>query len=229
MGADPARRGLCGFINQHQEDFYGRTVLEVGAASGLVGLYAARYAKSVTITNCTDLSNRLVRFNGALQAWFTSSKARPAWSGAACSRARRSLSMAGRSGAVPVHIYTLQANKVGAEDLAKQWQWDSGTAMRGLRRELLSPKFDIMLVAALASSQKGSTSATPTVEGILELAKQLLAKGGLLLAAAKGRYDTELSALRYGATAAGLALEEDEVVCDPCDGQIRVLALRSCV
>mmetsp|Transcript_19459 Transcript_19459/g.45245 ORF Transcript_19459/g.45245 Transcript_19459/m.45245 type:complete len:497 (+) Transcript_19459:25-1515(+) len=226
-GADPARRALCKTISKYQAKFHGRTVLEVHAASGLVGLYASRYAKSVTITNPSDWSNRLVRFNGALQAWFTSSKARPAWSGSASSRPRRSLCMAGRSGPVPVHVYTLEVTKAGAEEMTKQWQWDSGTAMRGLQRELLAPKFDIVLVAG--SSRSGTASSTLTAEGILQIAKHFLSKGGLLLAASKSRYDTELASLQYGAAAAGFMLEEDELICDPCDGQCRVLALRSCV
>jgi len=222
------RRALCRVLGERAEMLQRCTILEVNAGSGLVGLSAAAYAKSVTITTPNDLSSRLVRFNCALQGWLSGGgRARQSRSGAP-SQLRRGFSMPGRNGPVPIHVYNLPLSKAGAEELAKQWQWDSGTAMRGLKRNMVAPKFDIMLVASLEPTETGSSGTTTAAEGILSLASSLLGKGGLLLAAAKTRQDTALSTLTFGASSAGLEVEEDEIVYDPSDGNIRVVGLRSC-
>ena len=45
----------------------------------------------------------------------------------------------------------------GAESLTRQWQWDSGTAMRGLKPQLLAPSFDAILAADFGCGPKSDT------------------------------------------------------------------------
>ncbi|WP_346237911.1 class I SAM-dependent methyltransferase [Niabella insulamsoli] len=47
----PAALGLCHFLAEHPDYISGKTVLELAAGLGLPGIFAARYATHVTITD----------------------------------------------------------------------------------------------------------------------------------------------------------------------------------
>ena len=59
----------------------------------------------------------------------------------------------------------------GAKALARQWQWDSGSAMRGLTASLVAPSFDLVLNAGLMDPQG------------LEMCNELMPCRGLLITA----------------------------------------------
>ena len=57
----PASIGLCEFLQHHPEYIEGKIVLELAAGLGLPGLYAARWTKSVTITDKEPMAAAIVR------------------------------------------------------------------------------------------------------------------------------------------------------------------------
>mmetsp|Transcript_78843 Transcript_78843/g.244658 ORF Transcript_78843/g.244658 Transcript_78843/m.244658 type:complete len:354 (+) Transcript_78843:1-1062(+) len=218
--ADPARREACRFLARRAELLAGRAVLEVEAGAGLVGLFASHYARSVTITTPTELGSRLARLNGTLVG--TDWGKRPkGWSGPA---KRQLPAVAGRSGPVPLYIYALPMTPQGLEDLARQWQWDSGTAMRALKPELVAPRFEVVLHAALGGP--ADSRSRQRARGFAHLASGLLVDGGLAVAAASQQEGAPLDALMEEAKAAGLEVEEEELAED-ADGHVtRILLLR---
>lgn len=216
---DPTRHALCRFFSRCPALLAGRAVLEVEAAAGMVGLFASYYSRSVTITTPTELGSRLARINGMLIG--TASVPRFKWSG---TTKRQSFVVKGESGPVPVYVYALPVTQRGAEDLSRQWQWDSGTAMRGMRLELVAPRFDIICNAAMGGYN--GSRLQEHIRGFAQLASILLHEGGHVIVAAEEFLDAPLVALVAQAPQVGLEVEHDEFVQDPTAGCIRILVLR---
>lgn len=57
----PASVGLCLFLEQHPHFFHNKQILELAAGLGLPGLYAAFFAKQVTITDKEPLAEVFVK------------------------------------------------------------------------------------------------------------------------------------------------------------------------
>jgi len=226
---DVGRRVVCRWLSRRPELLLDRSVLEVNAVAGLVGLFAARYAKTVTITAPTLPGSRLVRFNVTRLA-DKDQLYRLKWSG---STEHRALMVPGHNGPVPVYVYTLPVTRFGADTMARQWQWDSGTAMRGLRQHLVTPCFDVIVCAA----DTGGTDSAHTrgvAEGLgakelLQFASDFLPHAGLLLV---GASTSAANGLLRHARVGNYAFhkEFDETIEEPsgnCHGGIvRVLGLR---
>eukprot|EP00930_Biecheleria_cincta_P100109 TRINITY_DN91719_c0_g1_i1.p1 TRINITY_DN91719_c0_g1~~TRINITY_DN91719_c0_g1_i1.p1 ORF type:complete len:203 (-),score=47.10 TRINITY_DN91719_c0_g1_i1:164-772(-) len=145
------------------------------ANAGLCGLFAAlSSAKSVTITAPSELDCHLVRLNAALLA---GQHQRSGSGGGYVGRRQRCVvQMLGTS--TSIYVYTLSASAAGADSLIRQWQWDSGTAMRALQPALVAPHFDVILHAGWSDSSDARAA-----EGLLDLAQKLLAPNGALLVA----------------------------------------------
>ncbi|CAK9017637.1 unnamed protein product [Durusdinium trenchii] len=156
---DPARRALSRLLAAQPQLLANHAVLEVNAGAGLVGLGSSAYAKTMTITAPDDLTCRLIRLNASLLG---KGKSRPQVPG-----------LSGMS--VPVYVYTLPISLNGAKALARQWQWDSGSAMRALKPSLLAPSFDVILHAGEPLD----------VQGLMEMCQHLLAPAGLLVTVPK--------------------------------------------
>ncbi|CAK0844826.1 unnamed protein product [Prorocentrum cordatum] len=221
-GADSVRASLCRLlIWQRPHLLKGAAVLEVDASVGLVGLAAARFGapRSVTVGAAGDLEGRLLRLNGTLfgdgAAGRPMCPSRPRhpvmWSG---SMRRPALRVPGRAGPVPVYVYApLPVSAEGAEDLARRWQWDSGTGMRCARPELAAPRFDLVVHAGLGATEAPGTAARGVARGLLDLAAALLADGGVLLAAAAGAAPAALAALAAEAPGACFSVVWEEALC----------------
>jgi predicted nicotinamide N-methyase len=59
----PASTFLCEYIVKNRELFRGRTVIELGAGSGICGLVAAKFASRVVITDGSEIAGELIRHN----------------------------------------------------------------------------------------------------------------------------------------------------------------------
>jgi len=225
--ADPSRRAICRWLGSHSELLLGKSVLEMNAGAGLVGLFASRFAKSVTITAPSETNCRLVRINTAMLLGSNEKPSRLKWSG---STKQQVLSVPGRLGSVPVYVYTLQPSKRGIEALTRQWQWDSGTAMRSVPNFSVAPRFNVVVAADLLGSCAGSSSSAKAEEAakaMMDVANSLLADGGLLVATANASNDEVLTLLSCRGQAEGFEVRYSEVMEDLEDGRVRVLALRS--
>lgn len=204
-----ARRTLLRAVVQEPKMLAGRAVLEMDSGAGMVGLAAAHLCRTMTLTAADDLGCRLLRFNA--QSLHTATNA----SGRAKSCQAASVSgITGRQ--VPVYVYSMPQSTSGAGELARQWQWDSGTAMRSMRPSLVAPQFDVMLHAGLIAP-----------EALLELSCELLTLGGVLLAVGNVVDGTDLAELVHTSRQAKLfSVERDEVLRDEAEGYFRLLQLR---
>jgi len=188
-------------------------VIEVNSAAGLVGLSAARLAKSVTLTMPTQLGVRLASLN--LMMFAGNGKAKRRWSGAT----KPSISLLGTHGRpVPAYVYTLPVTERGAKELRRQWQWDSGTAMRGLQAQMVAPCFGLMIAAVVDED----------TEGLLQCGAELLSDDGTLVAAAPLLRQHAIMALARSAPGHGLEVELDEDLLDSATGErtAHVISLR---
>ncbi|CAE7443373.1 unnamed protein product [Symbiodinium sp. KB8] len=198
-----ARRTLLRAVVQEPKMLAGRAVLEMDSGAGMVGLAAAHLCRTMTLTAADDLGCRLLRFNA--QSLHTATNA----SGRAKSCQAASVSgITGRQ--VPVYVYSMPQSTSGAGELARQWQWDSGTAMRSMRPSLVAPQFDVMLHAGRIAP-----------EALLELSCELLTLGGVLLAVGNVVDGTDLAEL-----VKLFSVERDEVLRDEAEGYFRLLQLR---
>ncbi|CAK9058151.1 Uncharacterized protein SCF082_LOCUS31052, partial [Durusdinium trenchii] len=161
---DPARRALSRLLAAQPQLLANHAVLEVNAGAGLVGLGSSAYAKTMTITAPDDLTCRLIRLNASLLG-----------KGKVMPEGRECLFCEDASHQVPVYVYTLPISLNGAKALARQWQWDSGSAMRALKPSLLAPSFDVILHAGEPLD----------VQGLMEMCQHLLAPAGLLVTVPK--------------------------------------------
>lgn len=198
---DSARRALSNVLAAQLELLAGKAVLELNAGAGLVGLGFAPYCKTMTITAPDDLSCRLLRLNASLF----------------CRRSSKSRQVATATGPnnlqVPVYVYMLPTTLGGAKALARQWQWDSGSAMRALKPSLLAPSFDLVLNAGQPIDPQG-----------LEMCNELMAPGGLLITVS-GALD-DVSPLYRALQANSFAIERDEVMHDTEEGYFRMMQLK---
>jgi len=176
-------------------------VLELNAGAGLVGLGLAPYCKTMTITAPDDLSCRLLHLNASLF-------------GRRKSKSRQVATATGPNNLqVPVYVYMLPTTLGGATAFARQWQWDSGSAMRALKPSLLAPSFDLVLNAGQPIDPQG-----------LEMCNELMAPGGLLIAVSGALED--VSPLYRALQANSFAIERDEVMHDTEEGYFRMMQLK---
>mgnify|MGYP003578505255 CR=1 FL=1 len=61
----PASIGLCRFLKQNPKYITGKTVLELAAGLGLSGLYSARHAETVTITDIEPQAEEIIHKSAA--------------------------------------------------------------------------------------------------------------------------------------------------------------------
>jgi len=198
---DSARRALSNVLAARLELLAGKTVLELNAGAGLVGLGLAPYCKTMTITAPDDLSCRLLHLNASLF-------------GRRKSKSRQVATATGPNNLqVPVYVYMLPTTLGGATAFARQWQWDSGSAMRALKPSLLAPSFDLVLNAGQPIDPQG-----------LEMCNELMAPGGLLIAVSGALED--VSPLYRALQANSFAIERDEVMHDTEEGYFRMMQLK---
>eukprot|EP00929_Paragymnodinium_shiwhaense_P068622 TRINITY_DN34540_c0_g1_i2.p1 TRINITY_DN34540_c0_g1~~TRINITY_DN34540_c0_g1_i2.p1 ORF type:complete len:559 (+),score=88.64 TRINITY_DN34540_c0_g1_i2:167-1843(+) len=145
--SDPCRRAVCTLLSEQPDLTDGKAILEVNSSSGLVSLHAAQTAKAVTVTSPSDLGLRMINVNFTLY----NSDAGPSRMRRSGNSKRHTHFVRGSRGNVPLYLYTLPVNERGIGDFARQWQWDSGTAMRGLNNHVVSPRFDLIIVAAFGT------------------------------------------------------------------------------
>jgi len=214
--ADPVRRALCLFLGANRRLLMGCAVLDVASAAGLVGLFAASFARSVTIAATSESDCRLAQLNGTF-ALSAMGAPRPRWSGTMKRRFLATPSANGRS--VPVYVYNLpMVSRRGAEDLARRWQWESGTAMRVAPAAIAAPRFDVVFSAALGQD---------AVTGFLDLVAVLLVEGGHAIIALDRLRASPIAVLGTKAQEAGMSVEREELVQDPMSGlAARILLLR---
>jgi len=226
--ADPCRRAVCRLLELKPEWTNGKTVLEVDTGAGLVGLCATRLAKSVTITTLNDLAMRLVNLNLTMLSGSATSSSKLRWSG---TTKRQTFSTLGIRGPVPVYMYTLPVTQRGAKEFCRQWQWDSGTAMRGLKAHLLKPSFDVIVAAAVgASSSGGCGSPENYAESLLQLADELLShdpSACFLIAAPQHRPEYLQAVARRAHTLSFLVHHEEEFQ-EPFSEAVAVQIVRLC-
>lgn len=212
--SDPPRRILCRYLAQNPEWISGKVVLEVNSASGLVGLFTASAAKAVTITTSAELGSRLVKLNGTMAAEIC---AGPAARRSGAPKRQRVI-LQGQTASVPVYIYTMAMTERGIQELRRKWEWDSGSAMRGLRMQLASPCFDVILAASIHSEAQAH-------QLLVNVGEFLIHKG--VIVAALPENDDALLVLRQQASACGYQIVVDTTVRDEWDGIVQVLILRS--
>lgn len=215
--SDPVRRILCRYLASHSGMITGRSVLEVNAGAGLIGFYASRFAKSVTITAPSELNSRLVSFNGAMLLG-SMSASKKKWSGSTKSRM---LLARGIAGHVPVYIYPLPLAARGVGEFIRRWAWESGTGMRGLSQTFLAPSFDVIVCGALAGRGDGDS----VVDGLLHLASALLSERGRLISSVDLPSKGHMDALARAAGDAGLVVETTDPLYDERDGFALVVVL----
>lgn len=213
---DVARRLMCRFLADNPMLVNGKNILEVDSVAGLVGIFACHKlaARAATLTTPGELGCRLLHLNGTR---FATARGRfnERWSGSS----RKKVEISGLWGPVPVYVYALQVSRAGADKLTKQWQWDSGTAMRSLQAQFIAPEFDVLIDAGLSSRWPSGSVATAEVRGLLEVAAWFLADGGLLIAIADHDQYALIVALLASASGweHGLAIEEDCAMRDSVD------------
>eukprot|EP00927_Polykrikos_kofoidii_P040893 TRINITY_DN34871_c0_g1_i1.p1 TRINITY_DN34871_c0_g1~~TRINITY_DN34871_c0_g1_i1.p1 ORF type:complete len:583 (-),score=96.04 TRINITY_DN34871_c0_g1_i1:61-1782(-) len=116
----------------------------------------------------------------------------------------------GGRGLIPVYMYKMPVSDRGVKELSRQWHWDSGTAMRGLRPELLAPAFELIVVACFEGCV-GVGSGSEAAE-LLQLASALLVQDTVaaLVVAAPRLRDDGLAALAKHAPFFGFAVVDDQ-------------------
>ncbi|CAE7341676.1 unnamed protein product [Symbiodinium sp. CCMP2456] len=230
-----ARRTLLRAVMQEPKMLAGRAVLELDSGAGMVGLVAAHLCRTMTLTAADELGCRLLRFNA--QSLHTAANA------SGRTKSCQAASVRGITGRqVPVYVYSMPHSTSGAGELARQWQWDSGTAMRSMRPSLVAPQFDVMLhagriapeVLALGDAlrlpmflQSLQSAVARAGKALLELSCELLTLGGSLLAVGNVVDGTDLAELVHTSRQAKLfSVERDEVLRDETEGYFRLLQLR---
>ncbi|CAJ1429047.1 unnamed protein product [Effrenium voratum] len=176
-----------------KEELRGKVVLELDAGAGLLGLSLAPYVKSMTLTSPDELSCRLIRLNASLQS---------------TGRTKRN-TVQGVDGPVPVYVYPLPISVAGAKTLARQWHWDSGSAMRALQPALLAPSFDLALC--------GSCETSEALEALLQTCNELMSPGAMLLVGSSHAVLPQQ---------ARFAVVREEVLHSPLEGIFRLMHLR---
>jgi len=202
---DSASRAMSNFLAAETQLLAGRAVLELNGGAGLVGLGFAPYAKTMTITAADDLSCRLLRLNASF-LWRRRKSSKSRQVPTAICKGVNDLP-------VPIYVYMLPITLSGAKTMARQWQWDSGSAMRGLEASLLAPSFDLVLNAG-----------QPIDAQALEACNELMAPGGRLITVS-GALD-DVSSIHRAMQANHFAIDRDEVVHDPQEGYFRMMQLR---
>lgn len=56
----PAASPMCAWVGKHKKLFEGKTILELGSGTGMVGLTVAQFAKRVILTDCSVISLTLL-------------------------------------------------------------------------------------------------------------------------------------------------------------------------
>lgn len=167
-------QALCDFIVNHKDLFLHQNIIQMNAGTGFAGLFASRFAKAMTLTDDSNLCCRMIRMNAfALEGCSPSLR----WLGTSRQLVISSEHQPGLR--VPVYIYRMSTSAQGAKAFQRQWQRDSGSAMRGLSHgQFPSVQFDVGL-QCLDSNIDALK--------VLEAASALIADGGLFIVAGRHR------------------------------------------